>query len=177
MDKKHVEALLFVSKEPLTVERMAKLLEEEEKVVLRWLFELQNEYKDRGIRIRQVAGGFEMVSADDCVDAVEKVVQKEYEQLAPSIVKTISIVAYNQPAPRALIKKLRNVKDPDYGINLSLEKKLIVETPEGYVTTDAFLKYYGINDLKELPPVTVPSDSKVEAPSEEKEEENNEKSD
>lgn len=155
MEKNHLEALLFVSKEPLTVERITKLLEEEEKVVLRWLFELQNEYKDRGIRIRQVAGGFEMVSADECVEAVEKVVQKEIEQLPRSVMQTVSVVAYNQPASRALIKKLRGVKDPDYGISMSLSHKLILETQDGYVTTDAFLKYFGINDLKELPKIIV----------------------
>jgi len=154
MDKKHIEALLFVAKEPLKIDEITKLIsadeEMDETTVLRWIFELQNEYKDRGIRIRQVAGGFEMITADECYDVVEKLLPKQYEKLPRSAFETIAAVVVNQPATRATIAKFRLVKNPDDAIQKVLERKLIKETEEGYVTTDDFLKAFGINDLKQL---------------------------
>lgn len=158
MDKKDVEALLFVAKEPLTLDQMTKMLHSldetvQESTVIRWVFELQNEYKTRGIHIRQVAGGFEMVTNPECHDIVSVHVPKEYETLSRSVMETVTVVAYNQPVIRAMIARLRNVKNPDNGIQTALEQGLIRESDSGYVTTDAFLKYFGINDLKELPQV------------------------
>lgn len=153
-----MEALLFVTKEPLSLERLSDLLEEEQNIVLRWLMELQHEYKGRGVQIRQVAGGFEMVTADDCHDIIEKVVPKTYDTLSRSSLETITIVAYNQPVKRSLIARFRGVANPDHGIAGLLEHGLIKETEEGYVTTPAFLKYFGINDLKELPEIILPEE-------------------
>lgn len=156
MDKKFIEALLFVAKEPLKIEDITKLISVEEEdemdetTVLRWIFELQNEYKERGIRIRQVAGGFEMITADECYDVVEKLLPKQYERLPRSAFETIAAVVVNQPATRATIAKFRGVKNPDDAIQKVLERKLITETEVGYVTTDEFLKAFGINDLKQL---------------------------
>lgn len=165
MEKKHLGAILYVAKEPLSVTQISKLVDEEEKVILRWLFELQNDLKNLniGITIRQVAGGFEMVTSDDCFEAVEKIAPKEYEKVPRSVLETVTIVAYNQPATRSMIKKFRGVKDPEYGITSSLERKLIKETEEGYITTDQFLKYFGINDIKELPNVAIEQTKKEEA--------------
>jgi len=152
IDKKHVEALLFVAKEPLTIQDIAKHLKEDERVVLRWITELEYEYKERGILIRKVAGGFEMVSSPECHEAIEALVPKEYiNDLSNAQLQTITIVALFQPATRATIGQMREVKNPDEAIQRLVEKQLIKQTEKGYVTTDHFLKFFGINDLKELP--------------------------
>lgn len=156
MEKKHIEALFFVAKEPLTIDEIVKLLSKNEEetidegTVLRWVFELQNEYKERGIRIRQVAGGFEMTTADESFYIVEKLLPKQYDRLPKSAFETIAAVLVNQPASRATIAKFRGVKNPDDAIEKVLTRKLIASTEEGYVTTDEFLKAFGINDLKQL---------------------------
>lgn len=155
MDKKHIEALLFVAKEPLKIEDIVKIVKEtdesmDETIVLRWMFELQNEYTERGIHIRQVAGGFEMVTADECFDTIEKLLPKQYDRLSRSAFETLAAIVVKGPAIRATISKFRGVKNPDDAIQKLLERNLIKHTEEGYVTTDVFLKEFGINDLKEL---------------------------
>lgn len=162
IEKKDLEALLFVSKEPLPLTQIVKYMKEInevedstnegiEKIVLRWLFELKSEYESKGIRIRQVAGGFEMVTAPECHLIIEKVVPKEYETISKAQMDTLSIIAYNQNINRAKIAKIRGVKNPDEAIARLLERNLIAETESGFITTELFLKFFGINDLKELP--------------------------
>lgn len=163
MSKKKVEALLFISKEVLKIQEICKILDESEPVILRYLFELQNDYKDRGIRIRQVAGGFEMATAEDCHDAIEKMVPIEYtDGLTPSVLETLAIIAFHQPMTRATVGKYRGKQNPDYAINQLIDRKLVKETEHGFATTDIFLKYYGLNDLKELSAETFGQQNKLE---------------
>lgn len=158
IEKKHLEALLFVAKEPLSAQELQKRLSNDEEVidldiVLRWLIELKNEYETRGFRIRQVAGGFEMVSAPECHNVIEKIVPKEYESLSRAQLSTLTVIAYNQHATRAKIAEIRGVKNPDESIQRLLDRNLITQDEKGYITTEAFLKFFGINDLKELPKI------------------------
>lgn len=145
-----MESLLFVAKEPLTPEKISKLLNESESTVNRWLSELERDFENRGIRIRRVAGGFEMVTAQQYHEIVEPIVPKKYEFLSKPVLETIAIIAFQQPVNRATIARLREVKDPDAGIDSAIGLKLIEQTEQGYITTDNFLKFFGINDLKEL---------------------------
>lgn len=153
MDKKHVEAALFVSKTPMTIEVISKIVNEDEKVVMRWLFELMEEYRNKGMIIKQVAGGFEMVSSPSCAEVVQQIVPREYETLSKSAFETLAIIAYKQPTRRSVIAKLRGVLNPDHGITTLVDRHLISETEDGYITTDEFLHFFAINDLKELPEV------------------------
>ena len=155
MDKKHVEAALFVSKTPLTIEEIAKMIDESEAVVLRWIVELKDEYKDKGMIIKQVAGGFEMVSNPECIEIVQQIVPKQYESLSRSAEETLAIIAYNQPVRRAFIAKLRGVLNPDHGLSSLLDRHLIRESEDGFITTDEFLHFLAINDLKELPKIEI----------------------
>lgn len=150
MDKHAVESLLFVAKEPLTAEKISKLLNESESTVNRWLSELERDFENRGIRIRRVAGGFEMVTAQQYHQVIEPIVPKEYEFLSKPVLETITIIAFQQPVNKATIGRFRGVKNPDTGIESALAMKLIEHTEQGYITTDNFLKFFGINDLKEL---------------------------
>lgn len=158
MSKKDLEAALFVSKEATTIESFAEILKEDKRVIIRWMYELINEYSERGIIIKQVGGGFEMVSSPDCFDTVSQIVPKDMETLPPASLETVTIVAYKQPVKRAEIAKMRNIQNPDHGIALSLEKGLIREIEDGFITTDLFLEFFGINDLHELPIVEVKTD-------------------
>jgi segregation and condensation protein B len=159
MDRKKVEAALFVAKKPMSLEEIAKIVNEDEKIVMRWLFELKDEYAERGMVIKQVAGGFEMVSSPLCAEVVQQIVPKEYESLSRSAKETLAIVAYKQPCKRSKIAKLRGVLNPDHGLLSLLDRNLIDETDDGFITTNEFLHYYGINDLKELPKIVVDEDN------------------
>lgn len=150
MDKHAVESILFVAKEPYTPEKIAKILNESENTVNRWLSELERDYETRGIRIRRVAGGFEMVTSQQYHEVVEPIVHKEYQFLPKAVLDTVAVIATVQPVRKATIARYRGVKNPDSGIESALAMKLIKETENGFVTTDEFLKFFGINDLKEL---------------------------
>lgn len=150
-----MEAALFVAKTPMTIEDIAKMIGESESIVLRWILELKEDYKDRGMLIKQVAGGFEMVSNPDCIDVVQQIVPKQYEGLSRSAEETLAIIAYNQPVKRAFIAKLRGVLNPDHGLSSLLDRHLICETEDGFITTDEFLHFFAINDLKELPKIVI----------------------
>lgn len=150
MSKNKVEALLFVSKEPLSPERIAKILDLEETIIYRWLSDLEKDYANRGISLRRVAGGFELVVSPDYFEDVEPLVKKEYHQLSKPTLETVVVVALNQPARKSKIAQFRGVKNPESGIHSAVELRLIKETPNGFVTTPEFLKVFGINDLAEL---------------------------
>jgi segregation and condensation protein B len=151
MSKQAIEGILFVSKEPISLHDISKLLDEDDTVVLRWMIELINEYKTRGIHIRQVMGGFEMVTSPDIFNFVEKIVPKQVEHdLSQSQLETLAIIAYRQPVKRADIEKVKG-KNPDYSLAKLIERDLIDETGDGYIVTDNFLRYFSLNDLKELP--------------------------
>lgn len=150
MDKYAVESILFVAKEPLSTEKISKVLSEDENTVNRWLSELERDYEKRGIRIRRVAGGFEMVTAEDYYKVVEPLVPKEYQFLSKPVLETVTIIATFQPVKKSRIAMYRNVKNPESGIESALSMKLIKETKDGYETTEEFLKFIGVNDLKEL---------------------------
>jgi segregation and condensation protein B len=150
VSKNKVEALLFVSKEPLTPEKIAKVLDTEETIVYRWLAELEKDYIDRGITMRRIAGGFELVVSSDYYDVIEPIVQKDYQQLSRPAMESIVAIALLQPVRKSKIALYREVKNPDAGLQPLLDLHLIKETDKGFITTDAFLKYFGINDIAEL---------------------------
>lgn len=150
MDKYAIESILFVAKEPYSSEKISKMINESESTVNRWISELERDYEGRGIRIRRVAGGFEMVTSQQYFEVIEPIVPKEYQFLSKPTLDTVTIVASMQPVKKSKIAQFRGVKNPDSGIESALELKLIKETENGFITTDEFLKYFGINDLKEL---------------------------
>lgn len=151
MNKKELLlSLLFVAKEPLSPESICKIMDEEIRTVNRWIAELEFEFKERGIRIRRVAGGFEMVTSEQAYEYVQQLAPKVYESLSKSCQETVTLIAHLQPVTRAVIAKYRKVKNPDSGIESLLQKGMIKETQDGYITTDVFLRHFGVNDLAEL---------------------------
>lgn len=149
MSKRSIEAILFKSNKPLNLDYFGELLSEEKSTVLRWLLELVEEYKHRGIIIRQIGQGFVMSTAEDCYDVVNKLLPTKHETLSQPTIDTIAIVGMHQPIERKKIGELRRVQNPDNGIEKALALKLIKQTDSGYVTTDKFLTYLGINDIEE----------------------------
>ena len=162
--KSIIEAMLFVSQEPLSLDRLATLLSEVPKAELDGaLRSLQQDYNQpgRGLHLVEIAGGFRMVTRQDCapwVKRLEKV--KPAPKLSRSALETLAIVAYKQPVVRAEIEHIRGVEASGV-LRTLLERKLVRMVgrkempgrPIMYGTTKLFLEHFGLGDLSDLPPL------------------------
>jgi len=157
-----LEALIYVSEEPLKQEEIfAAFPEEEEATVRRSLDELILEYSalPRGIRIVQVAGGYRMQTRpehDSWIRALYR--QRNRVRLSRAALETLAIVAYRQPVTGPEIQSLRGTH-PMGVLQTLLERRLIrtlgrkkvVGKPILYGTTEEFLIHFGLNSLADLP--------------------------
>jgi segregation and condensation protein B len=158
-----VEALLFVSDEPLKASELAKILKVSEKEVEKIVQELSLSYerKDRGIRLRQVARGFRLYSSPDYASYIQNLLaHKDHRRLTQAALETLAIIAYKQPVTKAEISAIRGVSSEGVVATL-LRKELIKEVgrakapgnPVLYGTTAHFLESLGLNSLADLPPL------------------------
>jgi segregation and condensation protein B len=158
-----VEALLFVSDEPLKTSDLAKVLKVSEKEVEKVIQELSLSYerKDRGIRLRQVASGFRLYSSPDYASYIQNLLAyKDHRRLTQAALETLAIIAYKQPVTKAEISAIRGVSSEGVVATL-LRKELIKEVgrakapgnPVLYGTTTHFLESLGLNSLADLPPL------------------------
>jgi segregation and condensation protein B len=157
-----LEALLFVSESPLTLEQFKDVLEGFQTNQIRDLLaELNSDYQtqNRGLRIIEVAGGFRMITAAELSPFLKKLYkQKRVERLSRPALETLAIIAYKQPVTRLEIESLRNV-NIDGMVSGLLEKGFIRVAgvkkapgrPKVYGTTKQFLEYFGLKSLEELP--------------------------
>lgn len=156
-----LEALIFCSESPLSLERMVSLVEgADRREVKRAVEELVLEYRDRqgGLEIVEVAGGFQVRTRPELAPWVAKLRQQKPARLSRAALEALAIVAYRQPVTRAEIEAIRGV-DCAAAIGSLLEKKLIrivgrKEVPGRpilYGTTQEFLELFGLKNLKSLP--------------------------
>lgn len=160
--KRIIEAVLFVHHEPLLIERLRELLGDEDPRLIRELiYELKSEYEigNRSFLIREVAGGFQMVSDPRYAAWIKKIYKPgQTERLTLPSLETLAIIAYKQPITRLEIEEIRGVNVENILRNL-LESKLLriagrkpgLGRPILYGTTKKFLDYFGLNSLEELP--------------------------
>ena len=158
-----IEAILFAAGERLEISRMAAVLEADPKDVETAADALANDYafERRGIRILKLDKGYQMVSSGEMADYVAKALEtRKPPKLSGSQLETLTIIAYYQPATKAMVEQIRGV-DSSYSIGALLNKKLIEEAgrlnvpgrPIQYKTTPDFLRTFGISSLEELPPI------------------------
>ncbi len=181
-----IEALLFVSHEPLTEKRLAEVLEGIDKESIREaLGELRKEYREKeNLEIREVAGGYQIFTRPDYAPWIEKLHRTRPTRLSQAALETLAIIAYNQPIIRAEIESIRGV-DTSGVLYTLLEKNLIkilgrkkvIGRPLLYGITDDFLKYFGLKDISELPSIKevkemIPEKEGVDEEIKEPEEEN-----
>lgn len=160
--KSVIEALLFASEKPLTIEQVRNVLDNmEANEVHRLLEELKSDYEqsNRGIRIAEVAGGFQMITSANLAPFLKKFFKERHvERLSKPALETLAIIAYKQPLTKLEIESLRNV-NVDGVIKSLLDKNLIriagrkkaPGRPFVFATTKQFLEYFGLKSLEELP--------------------------
>lgn len=161
--KRAIEAILFAAGERVELSRLAMALEADEKDVAQAAEELMNDfsYNRRGIRIIRLEKGYQMVSSGEMADYITKALEtRKPPRLSSSQLEALTIVAYYQPATKAMIEQIRGV-DSSYSVAALMNKKLIEECgrlnvpgrPILYRTTPDFLRTFGISSLEELPPI------------------------
>ena len=160
--KAAIEALLFVSGEPLTLKRLQEVLEEAEVTSIeKSLRELTESYQghSRGLQIVEVAEGFQMVTRPECAPYLKRLEKiKTATKLSKPALEALAVVAYRQPVTRSDIEAVRGV-DSAYVLKTLLERRIVRITgrreglgrPMLYGTTREFLQYFGLKDLSELP--------------------------
>ncbi len=177
-----IEAILFASGEMVETSRLAMALEVDEKDVAAAADALADAlaFERRGIRVLKLEKGYQMVSSGEMADYVTKALEtRKPPKLSSSQLETLTIVAYYQPATKALVEQIRGV-DSSYSVGALLNKKLIEEAgrlnvpgrPIQYKTTPDFLRTFGISSLEELPPIEKinfgePEQLAIEEPAEE----------
>jgi segregation and condensation protein B len=159
--KSIVESLLFVAEGPLTIQRLGEVLEDVEREDLRsTLDELQAELESsrRGVRLVEVAGGYQLRTAKVNADWVKKLLGGRPARMGRATLETLAIIAYRQPITRAEIEAIRGV-DVDGVLNTLLDRSLIRAVarkdvpgrPFLYGTTPEFLQLFNLKDLAHLP--------------------------
>lgn len=159
--KSIVESLIFISEEPMSLDRLCGILHEYDRDVIRTcILELQAEYDnpERGIFLTEVAKRYQFRTREDNGDFVRRLVKTKPSRFSQSALETLAITAYRQPITRAEIEYLRGV-DSGGVIKTLLEKKLIKilgkkdipGRPLIYGTTRYFLEMFSLKDLKSLP--------------------------
>ena len=118
-------------------------------------------FERRGIRVLRLERGYQMVSSGEMADYVTKALEtRKPPKLSASQLEVLTIVAYYQPATKAMVEQIRGV-DSAYSVAALLNKKLIEEAgrlnvpgrPIQYRTTPDFLRTFGLSSLEELPPI------------------------
>ena len=158
-----IEAILFASGEPVEVSRLSMVLEADEPDIIAAVDALANDlaYNRRGIRIIRLEKAYQMVSSGEMADYITKALEtRKPPKLSASQLESLTIIAYYQPATKAMVEQIRGV-DSSYSIGALLNKKLIEDAgrlnvpgrPIQYRTTPDFLRTFGLSSLEELPEI------------------------
>lgn len=156
-----VEAMLFVTDEPVGTITLAEMLECDVALVQQALESLRDalEFENRGIQLREVAGGWRLFTHPAYHELIEKyVLSWDTRKLSGAAMETLAIVAYTQPVTRAGVASVRGVNS-DSSINSLVEKGLVREVgvadtpgnPTLYGTTRGFLEKFGLRSTADLP--------------------------
>jgi segregation and condensation protein B len=158
-----IEALIFVSEEPLSAKTVADVLKEDREVVEKAIAELAAEFNSRngGLQLREVAGGWQFATRPEYHEHVRAFLKsRPSAKLSIASLETLAVIAYKQPVTVPEILEIRGVQSPS-SIKTLLDKKLIVAKgrkdtvgrPMMYGTSKEFLMQFGLKDLTELPSV------------------------
>ncbi len=156
-----LEAMLLVSSDPVSAPALASILSITPGECASLLAELQVEYqeKNRGIQLREVAGGWRLFTHPAFHEQVEALVLSwDTQRLSQAALETLAVIAYHQPVTREMVKGIRGVNS-DGVISSLVDKGLVRELGRDpqhgqaiiYGTTSAFLEKFGLHSTKDLP--------------------------
>ncbi len=156
-----IEGILFAAGDPVPVDRICFVLEQDKETVESVCQRLADQYSydRRGIRLVKLEHSWQMCSAPEYADSIRKTLEsRKPAKLSQPALEVLSIIAYFQPVTRAYIEQVRGV-DSSYTVGLLLERELICEAgrlsvpgrPMQFRTTKNFLRAFGLSSLDDLP--------------------------
>jgi segregation and condensation protein B len=160
--KQIVEAVIFASDIPIPIEQIRGLIEETTPGQVKKVIEdLNLEYiqANRSFHIIHVAGGYQMVTRGNYSQWVKKLfLRRSKSRLTQAALETLSVIAFRQPVSKTDVSAIRGV-NCDGVLKTLLERKLVTISGRGdgpgkpllYKTTNEFLRYFGVNDIADLP--------------------------
>ena len=161
--KNLIEAILLASDEPLSVNKIHKILNSKTKIsksdILSSIDDLKQDYENKNIEIIQVASGLRIQAKDEVRDYLKLMFSERTPRYSRALMETLSIIAYRQPVTRGDIEAIRGVS-----VSSSIMKTLndrnwvriigyrdVPGKPAMFSTTPEFLDYFGLEKLEELP--------------------------
>jgi segregation and condensation protein B len=158
-----IEAIIFVSEEPLTTKTLADVLKEDRGWIETAVEELAREFNERnsGLYLREVAGGWQFATRPEHHEHVRAFLKsRPSAKLSLASLETLAVIAYKQPITVPEILDIRGVQSPS-AIKTLLDKRLIkacgrketIGRPMMYGTSKEFLLQFGLKDLTELPSI------------------------
>lgn len=164
--KKIIESALFAAGEPLNLDRLQGLFDEEErpdKGTLRTAIEaLQSECENRGVELKEVASGFRYQGKAETARWVSRLWEEKPARYSRALLETLALIAYRQPITRAEIEDIRGVSVSSTIMKTLQEREWIRVVghrdvpgkPAMYATTRQFLDYFDLKSLDDLPPLS-----------------------
>ncbi|MDF3055520.1 MAG: segregation and condensation protein [Gammaproteobacteria bacterium] len=161
--KATLEAAIFIADEPLSIDRLLELFEDDQAVtpniIREALATLQKDYDGHGIELCEVASGYRFQVRVDVVPSLSKWLQERPEKYSRSLLETLALIAYRQPITRADIEQVRGVAVSTQTIKTLMAREWIKITghrdvpgkPALYATTKKFLDYFDLKSLADLP--------------------------
>lgn len=158
-----MEAVLFAAGDPVPLDKLAEIIEQDKKTTRGILTNMQYKYQhsSRGIMLRELDGAWQLCTKPELDAYIARLSPVRKKQgLTPAAYETLAIIAYNQPVTKAYIEQIRGVNSDSVIMKL-MERNLIREAgrddapgrPKLYETTEEFLRVFGFSSLKDLPPL------------------------
>ena len=174
--KNVIEAMIFASEEPLTLSRISNMLIDQCDVKLpelKGIIEnLQTDYAERGVQLIETASGFSFKTREDYTENLRGLWDGRRPKYTRAFLETMAIIAYRQPVTRGDIEEIRGVAASSALVRQLLDRdwiravgrKEVPGRPTLYGTTNAFLDYFGLRSLNELPVLEeeLKNDEKIE---------------
>ncbi|MEJ2143235.1 MAG: SMC-Scp complex subunit ScpB [Gammaproteobacteria bacterium] len=161
--KRIIEAVLFSSDEPLDIKRLMELFPEDghpgRDAIKAALDSIQSDCEDKSIELKEVKSGFRFQVRQKYADWVTKLWEEKPARYSRAAMETIALIAYRQPITRAEIEEVRGVSVSTQIIRTLMERDWVKVVghrdvpgkPALYATTKAFLDYFNLKSLEDLP--------------------------
>ncbi|MEK6770304.1 MAG: SMC-Scp complex subunit ScpB [Pseudomonadota bacterium] len=164
--KNIIEAALLVAGEPLTLERLAALFPDgahpAREQLRAAIDELENDYANRGIELRQIEKGWRIQTREKYAGYVARAVETRPPRYSRSLLETLAIIVYRQPVTRGDIEEIRGVTVSTETIRTLHDREWVREVgrrevpgrPVLYGTTRQFLEHFNLKSLADMPPLS-----------------------
>ena len=163
-----LEAVLFAAGDPVRLDALQKIFAKPPETLRRLAEKLKERLEERGsgLTLREVAGGYQLVTRPEYYGAIEKLTQVVDRRLTAPTMETLSIIAFKQPITQAEIEAIRGVRAEkalarllEYELIAEVGRKQAIGRPILYGTTDRFLQVFGLKSLEDLP--SLPTDEEA----------------